>query len=256
MVAETMTKTKPVSIEELWQSATTSDRHFSSALLTQLPTTAHRYLEQAIAPDTSLASAVRLWMHGDIKLGEKWHSFQGEEVICWHRGMIWRARTWMGGLPIWGADRIVDGVGDMQWKILGLFPVVTAVGEDVTRSARGRLQGEAVWLPSVLCQPDIVWTQLDQSQVQANFTTGGESAHLIFTVSDSGTLEQVKFDRWGNPEGGAYHYVDFGVLVEKSELFEGYTIPSRIRAGWFFCGDRFESEGEFFRCTIDKAIYR
>jgi hypothetical protein len=29
-----------------------------------------------------------------------------------------------------------------------------------------------------------------------------------------------------------------------------------LRLGWFFDSERFESEGEFFRCTIDHAIYR
>jgi hypothetical protein len=255
-MTKTIPKPKQVSIEALWKSTPTSDRRFDPTLLTALPSTAYRYLERAITPDTPLASAVRLWMHGDIKLAQRWYPFQGEEVICWNRGMIWRATTWMQGLPIWGADRVVDGVSDMQWKLLGLFPVIQATGDDVTRSGKGRVQGEVVWLPSVLCQPDIAWIELNASQVQANFTALGEPAHLTLTVSEAGLLESVKFDRWGNPEGEAYHYVDFGVKVEEIGMFDGYTIPTRIRAGWFFGCDRFESEGEFFRCTIDKAIYR
>jgi hypothetical protein len=255
-MTRTITTTRQASIEALWKSTPTSDRRSNPELFTALPSTARRYLERAIAPDTPLASAVRLWMHGDIKLGQRWHHFRGEEVICWNRGMIWRATTWMRGLPIWGADRLVNGLGDMQWKILGLFPVMQASGDDITRSGVGRVQGESVWLPSVLCQPDILWTELNGSQVQANFTTLGEPAHLTLTVSEAGRLECVKFERWGNPDGEAYHYVDFGVKVEESGMFEGYTIPTRIRAGWFFGSDRFESEGEFFRCTIDKAIYR
>ncbi len=262
-MTKTSTKTKQVSMEELWRSSPTIDHRFTPELFTDLPPSARRYLERAIsqklrenAPDTPLATAVRLWMHGDIKLGKKWYPFKGEEVICWNRGMIWRATTWMQGLPIWGADRVVDGVSDVQWKILGLFPVMKGSGDDVTRSAVGRLQGETVWLPSVLCHPDIAWTELNASQVQANFTALGAPAHLTLTVSEAGVLECVKFGRWGNPEGEAYHYVDFGVKVEESGTFEGYTIPMCIRAGWFFGSDRFESEGEFFRCTIDKAIYR
>lgn len=73
-------------------------------------------------------------MHGEIKLGKKWHPFKGEEVIDWSRGMIWRATTWMNGLPILGADRVVDGVGNMQWKILGLFPVMKASGFNAVKS--------------------------------------------------------------------------------------------------------------------------
>jgi hypothetical protein len=38
--------------------------------------------------------------------------------------------------------------------------------------------------------------------------------------------------------------------------FGEYTIPTRLRLGWFFGSDRFESEGEFFRCSINNAIYR
>jgi magnesium-transporting ATPase (P-type) len=90
----------------------------------------------------------------------------------------------------------------------------------------------------------------------ANFTSLGEPAKLTLTVGEQGILENFKFDRWGNPEGKEFHYVDFGGIVEQSHTFDGYMIPTRIRAGWYFGSERFESDGEFFRCTIDKAIYR
>jgi len=109
-----MTKNQEVTLNDLWESASIGDRFFYPELLSDLPAPARRYLEHAIAPGTQLASAVRLWMQGEIKLGKKWHPFKGEEVICWNRGMIWRATTWMQGLPIWGADRVVDGVSDIQ----------------------------------------------------------------------------------------------------------------------------------------------
>lgn len=251
-----MTKNQEVSLNDLWESASIDNNAFYPELLTDLPDLAHRYLENAIAPGTNLASAVRFWMHGEIKLNKKWHPFKGEEVICWNRGMIWQAKTWMQGLPIWGADSIVDGVGESQWKILGVFPVVQASGADITRSSVGRVQVESMLLPSVLCNPDIAWTELNASQVQANFTAFGEPVKLTLTVNEQGMLERGELERWGNPEGEAFHYVDFGGIVEDSGTFGGYTIPTRLRVGWYFGSDRFESEGEFFRCTIDKAIYR
>ena len=52
------------------------------------------------------------------------------------------------------------------------------------------------------------------------------------------------------------HYVDFGGIIEEEGTFCGYTIPTRLRIGWYFGTERFESEGEFFRVTIDDAIYR
>lgn len=260
---QTLTTLKPVTLEKLWQAQPVStgalplgETRFDPEALTAVPPLARRYLRWAIAPGTPLASAVRLHMHGTIKLGDKWHRFTGEEVIRWQRGMIWRATTWMQGLPIFGADRLVDGVGEMRWKLLGLLPLMQASGEDVARSGAGRIQGEAVWLPSVLCNSDIAWTELNERQVQADFTAFGEPARLTLTLDTQGAVQQVAMQRWGSPEGGDYHYDTFGVIATAIGTFDGYTIPTQIRAGWYFGTDRFESEGEFFRCTIERACYR
>jgi len=83
-----MTKIQEISLDDLWESASIGDRPFHPESLINLPNLARRYLECAIAPGTPLASAVRFWMHGEIKLDQKWHPFKAEEVICWNRGMI------------------------------------------------------------------------------------------------------------------------------------------------------------------------
>ena len=143
--------TKSISLNTLWESATPTKLTFNPDKLSHLPAAAKRYLEHAIAPGTKIASAVRLKMHGEIKL-KQWIPFTAEQVICWEHGLIWSATVWMNGfLPIVGSDRIIDGIGAMQWKLLGLFPVMTASGADITRSSVGRLQSESVCLPSVFC---------------------------------------------------------------------------------------------------------
>ena len=67
---------KPVSLEDLWESQPTGLKTatFDPTTLDSLPPLAWRYLSWAIAPDTPLASAVRLQMHGTIKLGNQWLS--------------------------------------------------------------------------------------------------------------------------------------------------------------------------------------
>lgn len=247
--------TKQISLNTLWESATSKDRGvFHSDEFSHLPEAARRYLEHAIAPKTKIASAVRLQMHGEIKL-KKWIPFKAKQVICRERGLIWSATAWMNGLPILGSDRIVDGVGTMQWKLLGLFPVMMATGSDITRSAFGRLQAEFVWLPSVFCDHEVSWTMIDSSHLHSSFVVQGEKAELDFTIDQTGRLKTLKLLRWGNPEGAECHYVDFGGIVEEEATFCGYTIPTRLRVGWYFGTERFESEGEFFRVTIDDVIY-
>ena len=251
--------TKSISLDALWDSATPTELVFNSDKLAHLPA-AKLYLEHAIAPGTKIASAVRLKMHGEIKL-KKWIPITAEQVICWEHGLIWSATAWMNGfLPIVGSDCIIDGIGGMQWKLLGLFPVMTASGTDLTRSAIGRLQAESVWLPSVFYGDDVSWTSTELSDLDSNlhssFVVQGDRAELDFTMDRSGRLKTTKLPRWGNPEGAEFHYVDFGGILEEEGTFGGYTIPTRLRAGWYFGSKRFESEGEFFRATIDDAIYR
>ena len=147
-------KTKQLSLDALWKSAISQKRIFSPDDFAHLPDAARRYLEHAIVPGKAIASAVRLKMHGEIKL-KNWSSFTAEQVVCWDHGFIWSATAWMNRLPIVGSDRMIDGVGAMRWKLLGLFPVMTGTGADITRSAAGRFHTELILLPSALCRGDV-----------------------------------------------------------------------------------------------------
>lgn len=243
------------SLDELWEAAPPGARPFEPGQLARLPEPAQRYLRHAIAPGTPLASAVRLRMRGEIKL-QGWLPFSAEQVIRWGRGMIWRATVRMHGLPIRGFDRLVDGEGEMKWKLLGLVPIMTASGPDITRSAAGRVEAESVWLPSVLCGEDVSWSAPDMSQAHARLAVAGESTEVAFAIGGGGELQSVKLKRWGNPEGAAFHAEDFGCLVESEGTFGGYTLPTRLRVGWYIGTPRFDAEGEFFRCSVEHAEFR
>ena len=136
------------SIEDLWSLAPGGGPP-RPADLSHLPEAARRYLAHAIAPGTPLATAVRLTMHGEIKL-RQWMPFQAEQVIHAERGMIWKARVGSGLGQIRGSDRLVDGHGAMNWRILGMIPVVRGSGPDISRAGAGRVAAEMIWLPSAL----------------------------------------------------------------------------------------------------------
>lgn len=242
---------QPISINELWQSVSPSETVIYHECV-DFPEPVQRYLNHAIAPATPLANAVRLRMHGEIKL-KQWQPFQAEQVIYPERGMIWQATTRMNGLPVRGWDRLIDGKGAMQWKLLGLIPVMTAADEDVTRSAIGRMHGEYLWLPSVVSKAE--WIVCDRYHIQATLRSLDETTVLKLAIDDLGRLQHISFKRWGNPDGISYQSEDFGAVVDQESTFGGYTIPTKLRAGWYFGSRQFETKGEFFRVTIDDAIY-
>jgi len=241
-------------LNELWNTAPRAQSRLDPAQLARLPAPTRRYLAHAIAPGTKLASAVRLEMHGTIKL-RRWLPFTAEQLIRWDRGMIWRATVRMYGLPVTGFDRLVDGEGAQLWKMLGLFPVMRASGERIARSAAGRLQAESVWVPSVLCGTDVIWSSSAANRASARVRVQGHYGDLQLTIDEGGRLQSLALQRFGDPDG-TFGRFPFGGVVDEERTFEGYTIPSRLRVGWHFGSERFEREGEFFRATVDRATYR
>jgi hypothetical protein len=133
---------------------------------------------------------------------------------------------------------------------------MTGTGADITRSAAGRFHIELMLLPSALCRGDVAWSSTAASHLHGSFMAQGEQAELDLTIDQKGRLKTAKLPRWGNPDGAEFRYVDFGGILEEESTFSGYTIPTYLRVGWYFGTERFESEGEFFRATIDDAIYR
>jgi hypothetical protein len=79
---------------------------------------------------------------------------------------------------------------------------------------------------------------------------------LNLALVENGRLQGVELMRWGNPEGGAFREVKFNALIEDEATFAGYTIPTRVRVGWYLENRSFGSDGEFFRSQIDYAEYR
>lgn len=242
---------EPASLDELWAAAPDRPtRVFEPHLTRGLPAAAQRLLGRAIEPGAPLHQAIRLRMRGEIKLG-RWCPFEADQVIRWGRGMVWRAKAKLGPLSIKGQDAVVDGVGEMRWRLAGIIPVMSADGPDISRSAAGRLELEATLLPSVLLDDDVRWLPSDDAhRAQAYVHVPGDEGLVTLEVDDAGRLVSASMPRWGNPEGGEFHEVPFGVLLDGELRSGGYAIAASIRAGWYFGTPRFPSEGELFRAEI------
>lgn len=231
-------------LDELWDSPPVTPPASMVACLTGA---AQRYLEHAIAADAIPAYAVRLRMHGEIKL-KGWFPFAAEQVIHKDMGMIWQAVARCYGIPIHATDSCLGGKGATIVKALGLIPLVNATGDDIDRSAAGRANIETIWLPSLLGRKDVVWTSPEPLRAHASFTSYKESAEIDYMLDEGGALQSVSMPRWSNLNSPMFGYIAFGAAVDEERTFQGYTIPTKVRVGWQ--GD------EFFRATIDDAVYR
>ena len=122
-------------------------------------------------------------------------------------GFVWAAVVGRFPMRITGHDRYENGAGDMRWRLLGAIPVMSASGDDVTRSAAGRLAGESVLCPSALAAPGVPWRALDDRRATATLVVDALATDVTIAVGDDGRLREVtspagRARRRGLPRGG------------------------------------------------------
>ena len=225
---------------------------FDPADVAALPAAARRYLTHALAPGTPLRQSVEVSMVGQIRLGGGWWPFTARQVIS-PAGYVWAADARLHHVPVLGYDRYSGGTGEMRWRALGLLPVVHATGPDVTRSAAGRLASEIALLPTAYA--GATWSEAGPDTAVAAWGAGAEEQRVELRTDSSGRLLEVFLQRWGDPDGGAFDRVPFGVALEQERTYDGITVPTVVRAGWWRRTDR-QDEGEFFRAEITAAVFR
>ena len=179
-------------------------------------------------------------MRGTIRLGA-WRRFTARQVITPPDGYIWAATARVAGMPVIGYDRLSSGAGQMRWRLVNLVPLMSAVGADITMSARGRLATEIVLLPTAF--RTFAWARGDDADtavgsMQVGAEVGGESEEVRLRIRSDGSVKSVETQRWGNPNGGPYGRYPFGATIEAERRFGGVTMPSLFRAAWHFGTDR------------------
>lgn len=257
--------------------AAPSPRPFDPAALTALPEPARRYLCHAIRPGTAPITTLRFALAGEIKL-RRWLPFDGHQTIRPAHGFRFDARARMGLMRISGYDALVDGAGEMCWKLFGLIPVMRASGPDIDRSALGRFNGEAIFTPHRLLpdagaqwhpagddaatvvlsaggepiRADLPGPLQGQKEVPgtSSWTTAGETTRATIAVDAEGRLRSVRFNRWGDFRGKGFCEQVFGVELSGETEVAGLRLPTTLRAGWGEPGAL--GEGEFFRATLSQ----
>lgn len=241
----------PGMVEDDWvrlAAPTPSPPEFDPAMVADLPAPARRWLTHAIAPGTPLCRAALFAQHGQIRLGS-WQRLRATQVLAALDGFVWAAATSALGLPVTGFDRYSRGSGELRHRLLGLIPVASAAGADITRGAAGRLAVETVLVPAAAAADPVRWQPVDDRRATMLVPAGGHTHEVTVTVAGSGALREVSMPRWARHGRSGYGERIFTVTVAAEATFEGFTIPASMSAGY-------QPEGASIRLEIDSATYR
>jgi hypothetical protein len=137
----------------------------------------------------------------------------------------------------------------MRWRLAGLIPVVTATGDDVSRSAAGRLASEMIFTPAAALSADVSWSGLSENSAVAAVEVDGTIHDVTICVAPSGMLESIELLRWGDPGKTGFGFHRFSAVCTGERRFDGFGVPAHTRAGW---GD----DGAFIDFDIEWAAFR
>ena len=243
-------------VNRIWSSLQVSEKPegiFSPEMVEGLPDVVQRYLLHAIQPGTPLARQVELKMSGTIKPRDdaSWMPLQATQILTPGRGFIWKAKAKAVG-PVFMrvTDHYANGMGRMHVSLFGLLPMVNVSNPDIAKSAAGRLLVESCWLPTAfLPQHGAVWQEVDSLHAKVTLTVDDLTATLTLTINEEGHLKEVVLLRW---KDDIKEFVPFGVAVEKEKEFSGYTIPLRLRGGWWYGTERYS---EFVQFKIEQSTF-
>lgn len=230
-------------------------RVFDPTLVEELPEPVQRWLLHAVAPGTPLLTGVELEWTGHVRLGSSWSPYYARQRSRLDTGFVWTATSRRAGLPVTGFDRFTHGEGQMSWRLGRVLRVMSASGDDITRSDAGRHAAEILAsVPATALHPDVVWAPVDHGRATALLDVGGEQQSVTVTVDPAGRLREVEMERWGAPPGSPFDRYRFGAVLGEERRYDGYLVPTEVVGGWFFGTDRWP-EGVFLRARIVRCSF-
>jgi hypothetical protein len=168
--------------------------------MTDLPSTARRWLETAIPGATVLNGGdpgpTRLHVRGAIcrAPGGKWIDWEGNQSFeSDGLGFRWQARLRLGLAWVDAEDRLDDEGGYGGARLLGIFPVGSARGPEVTRSQLVRNLAELAFAPSVASRArGLVWSADGEDAFTLAAPEIDTDAIVRFAVDDKGDVQSAR----------------------------------------------------------------
>lgn len=231
------------------------DARFDPESVAHLPPPARRWLEFALGDADRLPASVELAFGGRMRLSPDtpWVECKSTQALT-RDSYVWRISVDTADVALEGAELYAEGAGEIRFWMSGFIPS-SQDDPDLTRSLRGRLAFDRIFLPSTLLPgDDVEWEPVDDRRAVAVVRIDGGEERVQVTVADDGTLEHVTLRRWGHrTEDGVFTDIPFGATILAHESHAGLRIPSRLRIAWWHDTERQEP---FLEPELENATFR
>ncbi len=203
--------------------------------LTGLPEPVQRWLRFSRVIGNERILTVRLKQQGEFRMrpGGRWMPFEAEQYYTTDSpAFSWY--TTMKPAPffsITGRDKYWQGRGNMLIKLLSVFPVVDATGDELDQGTLVRYLNEMMWFPSAARSEYIRWEAIDDTSAKATMEYKGVSGSAVFCFNQKGEITNMVADRYRDADG-RFELTPWSTPIEGYREFNGIRIPYKGDGVW------------------------
>ena len=209
---------------------------FTEEEIIHLPAPIQKWLKVSGAVGQEKARTVALKQSFQMKLKpeqKKWkHAVTQQFFNAEKPAFIWTVRLKMAPfISVLGRDKFIDGKGEMQMTLNGLFNLGKETGEKMDEGTLQRYLGETVWFPSAMVSPYISWQELDKNSARATMNFKGTTGTGTFYFNNEGFFEKFIALRYMGNAADAKRY-EWIISAQEHAEFNGIKIPSKMETTW------------------------
>lgn len=214
----------------------------NSVNIETLPPILQSYLEKVILQMPS-GGHVHFTQVGDFRLKpeDKMSKFKSDQFVSVTSPMFsWVADIKMNGLPVIVCDRLIDGRGELQVRLLSSIPLAEGSGEIFLRGELLRYLAELPWYPmAILNQQDIVWDQTEDKKVTGSISMNSVSATVEYTFSEENLIQSIFVPDREKSDGKTVDLKPWIGEFAQYEEREGVLIPIQGQVSWLLDSGKF-----------------
>jgi hypothetical protein len=202
----------------------------------RVPEAVRRFAERNGAGGTGLR-AQRIVQQAEFRSGRE--GAWGPMPAVQHIGLgapnfVWYARAPGPLVPRFTViDAYVSGRGVLRANLLGSVPVANATGPVIDRSEAMRYLAELPWAPdAILGNPDILWSEREDGQVEAALDTPSGRAAILYTFDEAGDIVATLGLRPDRGADGAEILREWRGTFGEYGWVGGRRIPTRGEVGY------------------------
>lgn len=155
-------------------------------------------------------------------------------------------------MPVAARDLYRDGYGEMNGKLLRVFPVVFDNTREVAQSSLITAFCEFLFIPGYVLLDSIEWEQIDDRAVRATLSDNGIEVTGEFYFDEEGLFSRFEtLDRYYATGKKSYRKVKFSAAVESYKNQGALRIGETVKITWHLP----EGDFEYYKGVIGRVAF-